>query len=123
MIRLGQRSVCRGYHKNQLVPGNTDRQGRCLVGFGGKRHHLPHYQVLTDEASTSRLEWQKWTMRRVCEINNCSENGKPWEEVCTLFDSPFDTPFVTCVHNGNHQYPQIAPELIVEFFRENRRPS
>jgi len=30
---------------SQLAPGNTDEQGRCLVGFAGQTHVLEEYQV------------------------------------------------------------------------------
>ena len=84
---------------------------------------LPVMHVAGKNDQLVKYEWQKWTMRRVCDINDCSESGEPWAGVCTRFVSPFDTPFVTCIHDGGHQYPQIAPELIVQFFRENPRPA
>ena len=89
----------------------------------GEPSPVPVMHLAGKNDQTVKYEWQKWTMRRVCEINECSEAGEPWADVCTLFSSPFETPFVACVHNGNHKYPQIAPELIVRFFRENQRPA
>lgn len=68
-----------------------------------------------------KYEWQKATMRRVCEINYCGREGVPWAEVCLSFSSENMPPLVTCTHEGTHKYPKIASELIVRFFKEHRK--
>ena len=62
VIRLDGRSICRGWHQNQLLPGNTDQSGKCQVGFFGRLYGINEYQVLVDPGDTSRLEWRKWNI-------------------------------------------------------------
>ncbi len=55
VVRSGHRSaLCRGWHQDQLSPGQTEeeeegeghrRNKRCRVGFHGKTKRLKEYQV------------------------------------------------------------------------------
>jgi len=60
-------AVCRGWYQNILVPGMTLKTGgdgegqlHCAVTFNKRLHLLDSYQVMTDRAGTSRLEWRHW---------------------------------------------------------------
>lgn len=63
-------------------------------------------------------------MRAVAAIrtfNGCEEQGKDWDQGCTLYPSSKDAPVVTFIHPGTHQYPADGPALIVKFFKEHSR--
>ncbi len=45
VLRQGSSELCRGWHQNQLSPGQTDKAGRCEVGFHGRTYKLNQYQV------------------------------------------------------------------------------
>ena len=54
-------------YQNILVPGMTLKTGgdgegqlHCAVTFNKRLHLLDSYQVMTDRAGTSRLEWRHW---------------------------------------------------------------
>lgn len=66
-----------------------------------------------------KYEWQKKTMEAVRKLNGCSEQGKAWNEVGTVYASATGTPFVSLIHPGGHQFLQEAPPLIVKFFKEH----
>jgi polyhydroxybutyrate depolymerase len=66
-----------------------------------------------------KYEWQKKTMEVVRKLNGCSEQGKAWNEVGTVYSSATGTPFVSLIHPGGHQFLQEAPPLIVKFFKEH----
>jgi polyhydroxybutyrate depolymerase len=82
---------------------------------------LPVMHIAGANDTVVRYEWQKATMRRVCEINRCGRDGQPWADACLSFATEQGARLVTCTHDGTHQFPSIAPELIVRFFREEVR--
>ena len=79
---------------------------------------LPVMHIAGTNDQTVRYEWQKATMRRVCEINRCGRDGRPWADACLWFETADGAPLVTCAHDGTHAFPSIAPELIVRFFQQ-----
>lgn len=79
---------------------------------------LPVMHIAGTNDPVVRYEWQKATMRRVCEINRCGRDGRPWADACLWFGTEGGAPLVTCTHDGTHAFPSIAPERIVRFFSE-----
>ena len=65
--------------------------------------------------------WQQRAIDAVRQINGCGETGSTWAKDCTLYPSTTNTPLVTFIHDGTHEYPAEAPPLIVKFFKEHRR--
>lgn len=63
---------------------------------------------------------QRAGMDRARAGNGCEPTGRPWgpDGAATWFPSRLGAPFVEYVHPGEHQFPTIAPRLIVAFFRE-----
>ena len=63
-------AICRGWYQNILVPGMTilgtkthnSKEGalHCAVTFNNRLHLIESFQVMTDRAGTSRLEWRHW---------------------------------------------------------------
>ncbi len=45
VLRQGSSALCRGWHQNQISPGQTDKAEKCEVGFHGKTYKLNKYQV------------------------------------------------------------------------------
>ena len=69
-----------------------------------------------------KFEWQEAMMKRVCEINQCGSEPQAWgNDACKIYSQEQGAPLVNCTHDGSHKYPSFAPELIVQFFKENRR--
>lgn len=66
-----------------------------------------------------KFAWQERTMQTVKRINGCRGDGVAWAPNATLFPSDRGAPFVAFIHDGGHQYPREAPELIVRFFQEH----
>jgi len=65
-----------------------------------------------------KFEWQKLMINAVLKINQCGD-GKPWDKDCTIYTSKVNTPVVTFIHSGTHNFPKEAPALIVKFFKEH----
>ncbi|MEY4613588.1 MAG: hypothetical protein RL179_1561 [Planctomycetota bacterium] len=89
---------------------NFDAMPKPCIHFAGEKDPLV------------KLEWQQKTMDRVKKINGCDSTGKEWAKYCTLFSSSKNTPLVECIHPGTHQFPDIAPGLMVKFFQSHTRP-
>jgi polyhydroxybutyrate depolymerase len=70
-----------------------------------------------------KFAWQKATIERLRELNQCGE-GKPWkgEQGATIYSSKTGTPVVTYIHDGGHKFPANAPELMVKFFKDYSQP-
>jgi polyhydroxybutyrate depolymerase len=62
-------------------------------------------------------------MNALRKLNRC-DDGKPWDKDarCTIYPSKVGAPVVTFIHNGTHQFPEEAPEIIVKFFKEHAQP-
>lgn len=67
-----------------------------------------------------KFEWQEATLRAVCAINQCDEQGEKWGGHCKSY-SGNGIPLVICLHDQQHQYPDFAPKLTVRFFKQNQR--
>jgi polyhydroxybutyrate depolymerase len=65
-----------------------------------------------------KFEWQRFTIERLRQLNQCGE-GKPWENECTLYESKLGAPVVAYIHPGEHNFPSAAPAIIVKFFKEH----
>lgn len=70
-----------------------------------------------------KFAWQKATMDRLREFNQCGE-GKPWkdEKGATIYSSKIGAPVVTYIHDGQHKFPANAPDLMVKFFKDYAQP-
>jgi len=66
-----------------------------------------------------KFAWQRLTMTAVRKVNGCAATGEPWAGQCTIYPSTNDTPLVTFIYPGGHQFNPAAPALIVKFFREH----
>lgn len=83
---------------------------------------LPVLHLAGTNDTLVKFEWQQAMMKRVCEINQCGREDKPWGEgACKIYSQGQGAPLVSCLHNGGHKYPDNAPGLIVEFLRQHRR--
>jgi polyhydroxybutyrate depolymerase len=82
----------------------------------------PVLHVAGENDPLVRYPWQQATMTAVRKLNQCGA-GQPWEldQNCTLYPSPIGAPVVTAIHPGTHNYPDQAPEVIVKFFKSQRR--
>ncbi len=70
-----------------------------------------------------KYEWQARMIELLRRLNGCGE-GVAWDQDanCTLYSSPTGTPVVTAIHPGGHEYPKQAPEVVVKFFKQHRKP-
>ncbi len=65
-----------------------------------------------------KYAWQEPMMNFIKTLNDCSE-GEAWHSAGELIGIiyPSETPFVTLIHPGGHEFSKDAPELIVRFFQ------
>lgn len=82
---------------------------------------LPAMHLAGQEDRLAPFENQQRTMAAVRTLNGCEAEGQPWAEHCLLYRSPQQTPFVSYVHPGGHEYPTSATPLVVKFFQEHTR--
>ncbi len=70
-----------------------------------------------------KFAWQKATIDRLREFNQCGE-GKPWkdEKGATQYPSKLGAPLVVYLHDGGHKFPANAPALMVKFFKDHAQP-
>jgi polyhydroxybutyrate depolymerase len=82
----------------------------------------PAFHLAGEADELVRIEGQRRVIEAVKRINGCEADGKEWAPGCLLYPSAGGTPLVTFIHPGGHAFPREAPELIVRFFKEHRRP-
>ncbi len=94
--------------KDKREPGNYQLKPKPFLHFGAENDPLV------------KFEWQKATMDRLREFNQCGE-GKSWkdEKGATLYASKLGAPVVTYIHDGLHKFPANAPALMVKFFKDH----
>lgn len=68
-----------------------------------------------------KFAWQKATIDRLRELNQCGE-GQPYAELTTQYPSKIGAPVVAFVHPGGHQFVSAEPALMVRFFKEHAKP-
>lgn len=82
----------------------------------------PVMHLAGEKDTLVKYEWQKATMLRLRELNQC-EQGSAWgPKYCTIYPSKLGTPVVTYIHPGGHEYPAGAPLVIAKFFKEHAKP-
>lgn len=83
----------------------------------------PVMHLAGEKDTLVKYEWQKATMLRLREVNQCGE-GSAWgtQQYCTLYPSKLGTPVVTYIHPGGHEYSAGAPPVIVKFFQAHAKP-
>lgn len=70
-----------------------------------------------------KLAWMQPSMNAVRKLNGCAEVGEDWGGGATIYPSKSGTPQVAYIHDGGHEFVDVAPELIVRFFKQHARPS
>lgn len=81
----------------------------------------PVMHLAGEKDTLVKYEWQKATMLRLREVNQCSEGAAWGSKYCTLYPSKIGAPVVTYIHPGGHEYPEGAPPVIVKFFKEHAK--
>lgn len=81
----------------------------------------PVLHIAGEKDTTVPFEKQQLTIKAVRSLNGCEDIGKEWAKGCTIYPSKNGAPVVTFIHQGDHKYPEEAPELIVKFFKEHSR--
>lgn len=67
-----------------------------------------------------KFAWQKATIDKVRELNQCGE-GQPAGEFTTFYPSKVGAPVYTYITGGNHQFPPAAAAAIVKFFQSQQK--
>jgi polyhydroxybutyrate depolymerase len=78
----------------------------------------PAMHIAGEKDMVAPFAAQQRTMEEIRRINGCASEGKEWEKVCLLYESPTGTPVVTLVHSGGHQFPPESAALVAKFFQE-----
>jgi polyhydroxybutyrate depolymerase len=81
----------------------------------------PVLHLAGEKDALVKYEWQQATMESLRKLNGCEPTGKEWAKWCTLYPSKTDTPVITLIHPGAHNFPPEAPELFVKFFKEHAK--
>jgi polyhydroxybutyrate depolymerase len=79
----------------------------------------PALHIAGENDPLVKFEWQKMTMDAVKKNNGCEEEGKRWDQNCTIFESKSGDSFVAFVHPGGHELPGAALGTIAKFFKEH----
>jgi polyhydroxybutyrate depolymerase len=87
--------------------------------MAGQLKPKPAMHLAGEKDPLVKFEWQKLTMDAVRKINGCDPEGKPWDNLCTIYPSKTGTPLVTLIHPGGHEFLRSAAPLIVKFFKEH----
>lgn len=101
------------------VAPSASSGGRYMRGIKPK----PVLHIAGEADELVKYSWQVMTMDYLRRLNGCGE-GVAWEldENCTFYPSASGTPVVTAIHPGGHGFPKQAPEVIVKFFKQHRKP-
>jgi polyhydroxybutyrate depolymerase len=83
----------------------------------------PVFHIAGKNDPLVKIEWQQRTMDVVRKINKCDAEGKPWNDVATIYESSAAAPFIAWIHPGGHNIPDHAVEKIVKFFKQFPRPA
>jgi polyhydroxybutyrate depolymerase len=81
----------------------------------------PILHVAGENDPLVKYAWQQQMIDVLRRVNQCGES-KPWDKLCTIYESSVGAPVVTFIHPGTHKYPGEAPALIVRFFKEHALP-
>ncbi len=81
----------------------------------------PVLHVAGENDPLVKYDWQRQTMSKLRELNQCGD-GQPGEQYVTTYPSKLGTPVVTVIHPGTHQFLASAPATIVKFFKEHAKP-
>lgn len=95
---------------------------RLKLSVGGKLTPKPAMHIAGRNDPLVKFAFQEGTMKAVRELNGCDEKGAEWAENCLKYESKTGTPFIAMITDGAHEFPAAAPELIVKFFKEHRKP-
>lgn len=72
-----------------------------------------------------KYDWQVRSMERERKLNGCETAGNEWakagELVGTEYASKTGTPYISLIGPGGHTFPEEAPKLIVQFFRQHEK--
>ena len=86
-----------------------------------KAKPLPVIHIAGTKDPLVKFAWQKMMIGAVKRLNDCSREGKEWADSATLYASEGGAPLVTVIHPGGHEFLASAPELIVRFFKSQKR--
>lgn len=83
----------------------------------------PVFHVAGHADRLVKFAWQRRSIDFVRRLNSCADTGTPWPAApdCTLYPSSQDSPVVTFVHPGGHEWPAPASARIAAFFRQHPR--
>ena len=83
----------------------------------------PALHVAGTKDELVKYPMQERVMTAVRKLDGCEATGTPWAKAGvltgTLYPSKTDTPFVSLIFPGAHQYPRETTALIVKFFKEH----
>jgi len=83
---------------------------------------LPCLHIAGKNDPIVKFSGQKLAMDAVQKINQTATEGKVWDERGTLYaGGAGGADLVTVIHDGGHEYPTYAAEMIAKFFREHKR--
>lgn len=82
---------------------------------------LPAMHLAGEKDTLVRYDLQQVVMRAIRGANRCVEEGKPYAERATIYESPIGAPVVTYIHPGGHEFVGDSAKLIVRFFKEHRK--
>ncbi len=88
-----------------------------------KPSNAPSSTSPAKKTRSSNSNGSKRTIDYLRKFNHCTE-GKPWDdnEHCTIYLPRLHAPVVAYNHNGGHDVPHDAVDVIVKFFKENPKP-
>ena len=80
---------------------------------------LPVLHIAGRNDPLVKFAWQEAMVDVIKRVNQCEDTHTSWaDDRCEVYPSKLGAPLVVCYHDGDHKYPDFAPELITKFFKE-----
>jgi polyhydroxybutyrate depolymerase len=87
---------------------------------------MPVLHVAGRKDAIVKFAGQQTSIAAARKANGCVEESKPWAQAGELKGEIWTSdkaPVVAVIHEGGHEFPKDASELIVRFFKENPKPA
>jgi polyhydroxybutyrate depolymerase len=81
---------------------------------------LPVFHIAGENDPLVKYKWQRETIDMILKINRC-DSGAAWKNGATIHHSEIGMPVAVLITQEGHHFPPRAPELIVEFLKQQSR--
>ena len=94
----------------RLFPAEHLTQARAFLAIAGQAD------------TTDPFALQQQSIQAARQADSATGPGQPCGQYCTFYPSTSQTPVKTFIHPGGHVYPPWAPNEVVMFFKNHKKP-